>query len=309
MEAKNNSVTFCLTPEMKHGFYQTNDKEIDIIYFPGGEPHVKIDKGSSKFIGSVEHVYVSSRLESPEHVITLLVAVDAFKRYYPNAEIVAYLPYIPGARQDRAYNGEALTVKVYADLLNNSGIDRIITLDPHSEVQTALLDTKLLTVPGLDIADLAYRRIATNHGKDPLIVFPDTGAKKKYVSQLRPNTYISIGKEKRAASNKPWYITADKLRDTQTGKISGFKVLDNYKFDPEEPILIVDDICDGGGTFIGLGKELKKLGVKNLYLYITHGIFSKGLFDLDEIFNLVFTTNSFDQTAHLEPKKLVILNY
>ena len=62
--------------------------------------------------------------------------------------------------------------------------------------------------------------------------------------------------------------------------------------------VIIDDICDGGGTFIPIAKELKAKGCRKVVLYVTHGAFTKGtqvLFEngIDEI----FTTNSFDQTG------------
>ena len=292
MESFNNSVSYCLTPVMRQRYYQTNDRNYNSFFFNGGEPHVHLSQNNELVKTSVEHVYIASRLRNAAEFLQLLVMVDACSRYYPNAEIVAYLPYIPGARQDRVYTGEALTVKVYVDMLNNSQIDRIITKDPHSDVQTALLETKLQVINGLDLADRVYDRISTDHGQDPLVIFPDTGAKKKYVNQLRVNTAISNGSLTRAKSNKPWYITGDKLRNTLTGKITGFKILDEYTFHSDEPVLLIDDICDGGGTFIGLGKELRKRGVVHLYLFVTHGIFSKGFSDLNTVFTRIYTTDS-----------------
>jgi len=55
----------------------------------------------------------------------------------------------------------------------------------------------------------------------------------------------------------------------------------------------VDDICDGGGTFIGLAKALKQKNAGNLYLAVSHGIFSKGFNELNKHFTKIFTTDSF----------------
>jgi ribose-phosphate pyrophosphokinase len=77
----------------------------------------------------------------------------------------------------------------------------------------------------------------------------------------------------------------------KTGKLSGFKVFaDDLK---GKTCVIVDDICDGGGTFLGLAKELKDKSCGKLILIVTHGIFSKGLEKLTEVFDEVFSTNSF----------------
>ena len=56
--------------------------------------------------------------------------------------------------------------------------------------------------------------------------------------------------------------------------------------------LIVDHICDGGGTFIGLAEELKKKNAGKLFLAVSHGIFNKGFDDL-KCFDGIFTTDSF----------------
>jgi ribose-phosphate pyrophosphokinase len=90
--------------------------------------------------------------------------------------------------------------------------------------------------------------------------------------------------------NLPWpTLNATKKRDPLTGKLSGFEVPPISKFG-EGPILIVDDICDGGGTFLGIAKELGNS--RPLYLYTTHGIFSKGFVDLRAMFKRIYTTDS-----------------
>jgi ribose-phosphate pyrophosphokinase len=88
-------------------------------------------------------------------------------------------------------------------------------------------------------------------------------------------------------------VFCSKKRDPLTGHLSGFEIK-NYNPNPNadgQDLLIVDDICDGGGTFVGLAKELRKAGAKKVYLYVTHGIFSKGL-PLEGI-DRVFTTDSY----------------
>jgi ribose-phosphate pyrophosphokinase len=91
-------------------------------------------------------------------------------------------------------------------------------------------------------------------------------------------------------------VECSKSRDVKTGKLTGFKV---YAEDLEgKDCLIVDDICDGGGTFIGLAGELKKKNAGNLYLAVTHGIFSKGFEELEKCFDKIFTTDSFKEINH-----------
>lgn len=61
--------------------------------------------------------------------------------------------------------------------------------------------------------------------------------------------------------------------------------------------LIVDDICDGGGTFIGLAEELKRKNAGKIYLAVSHGIFSKGIDKLDFLAH-VYATDAYNTQAH-----------
>ena len=78
--------------------------------------------------------------------------------------------------------------------------------------------------------------------------------------------------------------------------LTGFKV---YAEDLKGcDCLIVDDICDGGGTFIGLANELKNKNAGKLYLAVSHGIFSRGFDDLEKCFTKIFTTDSIKKPEH-----------
>lgn len=83
---------------------------------------------------------------------------------------------------------------------------------------------------------------------------------------------------------------ASKIRDSKTGKITDTTFHDEVK---GRKVLIVDDICDGGRTFIELGKLLREKQAETIYLYITHGIFSKGLQALNPYFDHIYCYHSF----------------
>ncbi len=91
-----------------------------------------------------------------------------------------------------------------------------------------------------------------------------------------------------------------KNRD-KTGKITHTDVFSPAPIEGYD-CFIVDDICDGGRTFIELAKTLKEKGAEKIYLYITHGIFSNGFGDLSTYFEHIYTTNSFPAKG---PEKLV----
>jgi ribose-phosphate pyrophosphokinase len=239
----------------------------NFMVFPGGEPHISVSNTKE-----VEEITV--RIKSFEDVGKLLVLTDALKRTGAK-EIHVTIPYFPGARQDRVANwGEALTVKIYADIINAQEYSSVTIADPHSEVVVALLNNVrvrslawISAVQGLD------RHIF----KDTVLICPDAGAFKR-VESLKRLTHLPM-------------VQCTKHRDTKTGHLSSFVVhtdtLEGQK------CVIVDDICDGGGTFLMLAPELRKKGAKKVSLFVTHGIFSKGLSHLYSAMDLIVTTNSF----------------
>ena len=246
--------------------------------FSGGEPHIKIKSDLTK----LDKVIVSHRINSFNDLGLLLVTIDAIKRMNVD-NIEVFIPYFPGARQDRVMiPGEPLTVKVYANILNNSGVNNVTIYDPHSEVTPALLDN-CTTIDNHSFIEHVVKELPN----DLLLISPDGGALKKIY--------------KVAAHLKNYeVIECGKTRDVATGKLSGFKVsVDDLK---NKPCLIVDDICDGGGTFLGLADELKRKNAGDLFLAVSHGIFSKGTEHLLEKFERIFTT---DSVKKMDSKEIV----
>ena len=237
--------------------------------FSGGEPHIKINPD---FVVS-EPVTITHRINSFNDFGLLLLAIDALKRMDVKL-INVFIPYFPAARQDRVMiSGEPLSVKVYADILNSLKLNKVTVFDAHSEVTPALLDNCEVIPNHAFIAEVLEKI-----GKEVKLISPDGGALKKI---YKVSEYLG-GVE---------VVECSKSRDVKTGKLSGFKV---YNDDLKGmDCLIVDDICDGGGTFVGLAEELKKKNAGKLYLAVSHGIFNKGFDVFQKDFEKIFTTNSF----------------
>jgi ribose-phosphate pyrophosphokinase len=242
--------------------------QFESFTFSGGEPHIKI---APNFNLSTS-ITVTHRLNSFNDLGLLCLAVDALKRMGANPENLL-IPYFPSARQDRVMiKGEPLSVKVYADIINHLQFKKVIVFDAHSEVTAALVNNCQVVTNHVFI-----QKVIQHIGTDVLLISPDGGALKKIykVSEFLGGVEV---------------VECSKSRDVKTGKLTGFKV---YAEDLRgSNCLIVDDICDGGGTFIGLAAELKKKKAGKLFLAVSHGIFSKGFDDL-KCFEKVFTTNSF----------------
>lgn len=244
--------------------------------FPGGEPHIRI--GLDMTLAS--EVYVGHRIRSFQDMGLFALATDALRRAGVKT-IKAVVPYFPAARQDRvASPGESLTVKVYADMFNQMHLDEIHIYDPHSDVTPALLNQCHTHSNHLFIEHVIQTLPSS------LLIAPDGGALKKIYALA---AYLK-GYE---------VVECSKSRDVISGKISGFRV--NAEDLNGQNCLMVDDICDGGRTFIGLAEALKAKNAGNLYLAVSHGIFSRGLDELTQHFEHIYSTDSF-QSLPKHPK-------
>lgn len=229
--------------------------------FSGGEEHIVLEDITNNMEN--QHIKIHALIRSSSKLMQLLLLVDAIKRRFSN--IVAFeleLPYIPYARQDRQCNlGEAFSLKVLAQLINQCGFSRVYVDDPHSDVAPALLDNCVIrSQHELIMAHCNVNSSFLSFVQQAQLVSPDAGSNKKMLGVCQ-------------ALHKESFIRADKVRDTSTGRISETLV---YSDSIDSSVLIVDDICDGGHTFTALAQVLKDKGATQVGLYVTHGIFSKG---------------------------------
>ncbi|WP_036676595.1 ribose-phosphate diphosphokinase [Pedobacter sp. R20-19] len=253
---------------------ENNSINYKSFLFAGGEPHIKID-------GNFNHnepVTITQRINSFNDLGLICITVDALKRMGVK-EIHLYIPYFPAARQDRVMiPGEPLSVKVYADIINAMNLASVTIFDPHSEVTPALLNN-CITISNHEF----IKQVIAKIGSEVKLISPDGGALKKIykVSEFLGGAEV---------------VECSKSRDVKTGKLSGFKVYTDDLGGAD--CLIVDDICDGGGTFNGLAEALQAKNAGKLYLAVSHGIFSKGFDDLSQYFEQIFTTDSIKEVEH-----------
>lgn len=236
--------------------------------FNGGEPHIRIEES----LKGTEGITITHRIKTFEDMGVLLLAVDALRRMGVE-KINLFLPYFPAARQDRIMTkGEPLSVKVYAELINNLDLNKLTILDPHSEVTPALLNRVEV------LENHTYVKQIADQLEDFYLVSPDAGALKKVYKTAQYLGGVEV-------------VEGAKTRDVKTGKLSGFTI---HQEDLEgRTCLVVDDICDGGGTFLGLAEQLKAHNAGKLILFVTHGIFSKGSKELAKVYDQIICTNSF----------------
>ena len=234
--------------------------------FAGGEEHVILTATSA--IAEAQnlapvHLSIFALIQSSSELMQLLLLVDALKQQFKNiASFELELPYIPYARQDRICNaGEAFSLKIFCQLINQCGFSAVYVDDPHSDVAPALLDRCVIR-PQHEIL-VAHCQTEPSFNafvEQAQLVSPDAGSNKKMLAVCQ-------------ALHKNSFIRADKIRDVATGKISETIV---YSDVISGKVLIVDDICDGGRTFTTLAQQLKAKGAEQVGLYVTHGIFAHG---------------------------------
>lgn len=256
--------------------------EYNLFQFNGGEWSIKLNSRIN--YSKVDKVIITHRIKDMNDVMKILIAKDALElQDIKHFDLV--IPYIPYARQDRQCDQyESFTLKIFTNIINSANFDYIYVIDPHSDVSPALLNN-CKQIKYNYFIDKTYD-IISNESSDLLLVSPDAGSNKK-VNKV----FNSIGKFKDI-------IKCDKIRNLSDGSLSGFLVMSDDLNGMD--CLIVDDICDGGRTFIGISKELKKKNAGKVYLYVTHGIFSNGFDDLLNNFDGIFCTNSFKDIENID---------
>lgn len=239
-----------------------SDIAFDLITFPDGQPHIRINMESLQKYSSSQTIKITCRLTSGNDLLTVLFAKDVLDREgYKNVELC--ISYLLAARMDRVMQpGEPFSLKVIADLINAAAFTKIRVFDPHSAATTSLLHRCEAITNHAFVRDAVAHYKHTNPGLDYCLVSPDAGAAKKIY-------------ELAAYLGEPKVIECSKVRDPKTGALSHFHT--NATDLQKQTCIIVDDICDGGGTFAGTADMLSHKNAGQIILVVSHGIFSKGV--------------------------------
>lgn len=234
-------------------FIKLNGVEITSHKFSAGEVQLVMEEGLVR-----NYNHIEADLRCSDGVMILLQLASVVKGYN-NTLHLGYLPY---SRYDRVESkDDALSLKIFCELINGLDFKKVIIEDCHSDVGTALLNN----CHNIPQHELVLTGFTSLEGYDAIIA-PDAGSLKKAMN-LAKIVGIPV-------------VKCDKIRDFKTGKILGLQVPES-ELKPLSKVLIVDDICDGGGTFVLVAEKLHEY-VPEIDLYVTHGIFSKGterLFD------------------------------
>lgn len=263
-----------------------NKSEItyQIYNYPDGQSNIVINDDCKS-----NAVQIKSRLNNFKDLELIICAVASLReKGFKTIEL--YVPYFLGSRSDRKFEkGSNNYLKtVICPIINSLGFTKVTVLDPHSDVLEACLNN-FSKVSNKGVVCYALQNIAfqnNKHPDEPLLISPDAGANKKVYKLVDEIGY------------KGEIITCSKSRDVD-GKLTKTEV----PIKPEhllKDFIIIDDICDGGATFINIAKEIKnyqkRFNITNpnkIYLVVTHGIFSKGFEELNKYFDGIYCTNSY----------------
>lgn len=234
---------------------------IEPFKFPGGEWHLRLP--------AEPETPAYARVNGCTADDLVLLGLWADSAHQAGHRAIAHIPYLPAARADR---GTPFGAKVYANMINAAGLDEVVVFDPHSPVAPSLVQNVRIVYSAEVLAEVL--REAGEADSYRAVLAPDKGA-------------VERASKAADALGLPLF-TATKTRDFDTGKLTSFEV-------PQLPrsgrILVVDDICDGGGTFRGLATAAG-IGRDRLGLWVSHGIFSGAAGELTGHFAQIFTTDS-----------------
>lgn len=283
---------------------EASDIKFEVSNFPDGQQDIKITgyavKTVTEWVKDLvdQPVEIRSRFNSFRDLELILCATKALNRLGVE-EIHLFIPYILGARSDRksVKGGTSYLVDVIAPIINAQHYKTVTTLDAHSDVAAACIERlevkdneELVAFALYDLYPTTWDTTKDNF----VVVSPDGGSLKKIYHVV---DHMSIGSD---------IVICSKYRD-QEGNLSRVEVpVKDYQVSKD--FIIIDDICDGGRTFIEIASVIKARAgfTGKIYLIVTHGIFSAGFLQLKNSFARIYTTNSYREVGGTFVKQLNI---
>ncbi|MEC7910799.1 MAG: ribose-phosphate pyrophosphokinase [Pseudomonadota bacterium] len=190
-----------------------------------------------------------------DNLMELIIMVDAIRRSSAG-RITAVIPYYGYGRQDRRVRSERMPIsaKVMADILERSGIDKVLTVELHSEQIQGFFHIPVDNVYGTKIF---HDDIITQNLNDKLIVSPDVGGviRSRALAKVLGLSDLAI---------------IDKRRD-EANKSEVMNVIGDVK---DKDCIIVDDMVDTAGTLCNAATALKKKGARKVLAYTVHPVLS-----------------------------------
>ena len=220
----------------------------ELRIFPDGESKITINgKPNGKII-----VVQSTYPPVDSNLIQALVLVSKAKKY--SSEVVAVIPYLGYARQDKEFlPGEVITMSLVANMFKAAGATKVIVVDIHSKMA---LNHFKITAKNVSAVPELVKYFKKLKLKDPLVVSPDLGG----IARARDFARLYGVK----------FIALKKYRDRKTGVIEIRSK--NQKHVKGRDVIILDDMISTGGSIVKAAEFLKKQKCRNIYAACTHAL-------------------------------------
>jgi len=220
--------------------------------FSDGEVNVEIQENVR---GCDAFILQSTCAPTNDNIMELMIMADAVRRASAH-RVTAVIPYYGYARQDRRPRSARVPIsaKVVADMLDSVGIDRILTVDLHSDQIQGFFDMPVDNVYG---SPVLLDHIAAQDYENPIVVSPDVGGvvRARAIAKQINDLDLAIIDKRRPRAN------ASRVMNV-IGDVSG------------KTCILVDDIVDTAGTLCTAAEALKNQGAIQVVAYITHPVLS-----------------------------------
>ena len=254
-----------------------NGKGYRVINFPDGEAYLQLDPLNRK-----EDVIVKCRITNATELFLLMQLSDILKRQCMEVSILE-IYYLMGMRCDRLFDiNRPFTLSIVADVINSLKATTVYIYEPHSARCLKMINHSFAPYLTSYITSMLVVQ-----NKDMLLVAPDKGSINRY-------------------GGRHFAVVCDKARNESTGELQGFRAT------PKEDVagrdlLVMDDLCDGGGTFIGLAPKLRELNPKSLSLLVTHAIQKQGIDKVAAVYDKMYITDTYkDWTKESLPANVTV---
>lgn len=261
-----------------------SDFDYSIYNYPDNEKHIVLHGTDWNKYKSINIV---TRIASMDDLFILLQINQILQHEGVKINTLTIL-YLLGARCDRRFSlGEAIDANIVQQLIGTIAAEYILFLDPHS------INKKNFDFISSEKIGARYNLIAKNLDLYRYnICYPDEGAARRYSSELNPHTVRLIGEKHRKSDRISISLTELRLLDA------------------DYPILVIDDLCDGGGTFVSLANELDVIYPDfKREIWVTHAIQKSGIKLLASKYNKVYITNSYKNWENENlPENVTVIN-
>lgn len=261
--------------------------KIELSRFSNGEARVWIKEDMIN-----GHALVVQSLSYPpdENLIELCLICDALKRMGIK-KVNVVVPYLGYSKQDKIFReGEPLSVKVIAKILQGAIFNKLIVFDLHNQAIVGFFDKTVIQLSAIPLFISTFSKLVD---KDSLVVAPDAGSIKSS-TEFAHKLNLDV-------------VYIDKKRDLSNGKVTIRGISGDVK---NKKVFLIDDMMVTGSTLIETANYLNKIGAEKIIVGVTHHLYLKGVQEKIEKshIDMLYVTDTIEQKKKVKYKKLKVLS-